>query len=399
MDRRRAAPLAATGHGMTEPRWIDRDADLGRVIDTLRSEPEYGLDTEFVAERSYWPQLCLVQLSWPGGVALVDPLGCDVAALAGVLATPSTMITHAGASDLPIIERACDARPQRLFDTQVAAGFVGLGMPSLVSLVSSLLDSRLDKSEQLADWSRRPLSEATRRYAAGDVAHLHALAGRLRERLDERGRLAWAEAECEVLRTAPTRDQDPDTAWWRIKGARSLRGERAQIAQSVASWRERRARELDRPSRFVLGDLVLAGIAARPPKSAGDLTKLRGAGSLPQGVVRAVIEAVEQGRAMPASELRRPPKNAGDDPSLDAAAALLAAWTGQVAGVEGVDARLLATRDDVRALVNGRPGRLDDGWRAEMVGDRLRHLMSGDAVLRLVDGGRRVEIVEHGERT
>jgi ribonuclease D len=384
---------------VSEPRWVASDADLQGVIDILRSEEEYGLDTEFVAERSYWPQLCLVQLSWPGGVALVDPFACDVGALADLLATPSTMITHAGASDLPIIERACGARPQRLFDTQLAAGFVGLGMPSLVSLVSGLLDTRLDKSEQLADWTRRPLPEATRLYAAGDVAHLHALTAKLRERLDERGRRAWADAECEALRTAPNRDQDPDTAWWRIKGARSLRGERAQIAQSVAAWRERRARELDRPARFVLGDLVLAGIAARAPKSTNDLTKMRGAGSLPQGVVRAVLEAVELGRAMPKSELRQPPKHAGDDPALDAAAALLAAWTGQVAGAEGVEARVLATRDDVRALVNGRPGRLDSGWRAEMVGDRLRHLMSGEAVLRLVDGGRRVEIVERGEWT
>jgi ribonuclease D len=382
---------------VTEPRWVATDADLANVLATLGSEPEYGLDTEFVAERSYWPQLCLVQLSWPGGVALVDPLACDVAALSTLLATPGTMITHAGASDLPIIERACGARPQRLFDTQLAAGFVGLGMPSLVALVSGLLDTRLDKSEQLADWTRRPLPEATRAYAAGDVLHLHALTAELRERLEARGRAAWAEAECEALRTAPTRNQDPDTAWWRIKGARSLRGERAQIAQAVAAWRERRARELDRPARFVLGDLVLAGIAARAPKSPGDLTKMRGAGSLPQGAVRSVLEAVELGRAMPRSDLRMPPKHAGDDPALDAAAALLAAWTGQVAGAEGVEARLLATRDDVRALVNGRPGRLDDGWRAEMVGDRLRHLMSGEAVLRLVDGGRRVEIVEHGE--
>lgn len=384
---------------MSEPRWIANDADLQGVIDTLRSEAEYGLDTEFVAERTYWPQLCLVQLSWPGGVALVDPFACDVRVLAELLATPSTMITHAGASDLPIIERACGARPQRLFDTQLAAGFVGLGMPSLVSLVSGLLDTRLDKSEQLADWTRRPLPDATRRYAAGDVAYLHALAERLRERLDERGRRAWADAECEELRSAPGRDQDPDTAWWRIKGARSLRGERAHVAQAVAAWRERRARELDRPTRFVLGDLVLAGIAARPPKSAGDLTKMRGAGSLPSGVVRAVLEAVELGRAMPASGLRQPPKHSGDDPALDAAVALLAAWTGQVAGAEGVESRLLATRDDVRALVNGRPGRLDAGWRAEMVGDRVRHLMSGEAVLRLVDGGRRVEIVERGEWT
>lgn len=383
---------------MSEARWIASDADLARVVSTLRSAEAYGLDTEFVAERSYYPQLCLVQLSWDGEVALVDPFACDVRALGDVLAAPATMITHAGASDLPIIERACGARPQRLFDTQLTAGFVGLGMPSLVSLVSGLLDTRLDKSEQLADWTQRPLPEATREYAAGDVAHLHDLRAVLVERLEARGRLAWAEAECEGLRTMATRDQDPETAWWRIKGSRSLRGERAQVAQAVAAWRERRAQEVDRPARFVLGDLVLAGIAARPPKSADDLKRMRGAGSLPQGVVRAVLDAVERGRSMSRDEQRLPPKHAGDDPALDASVALLAAWTGQVAGAEGIEARLLATRDDVRALVNGRPSRLDEGWRAEMVGERLRQLLRGDAVLKLVDGGRRVELILPDDR-
>ena len=163
-----------------EVRWIDSDAALAKVVTTLRSEAEYGLDTEFVAERTYYPRLCLVQLAWPGGIVLVDPLACDVAALSAVLASPAMMITHAGSADLPIIERACGARPQVLFDTQLAAGFVGLGQPSLVSLVSALLDVRLDKGDQLTDWARRPLSDSARRYAAGDVAHLTALTAELR---------------------------------------------------------------------------------------------------------------------------------------------------------------------------------------------------------------------------
>lgn len=374
-----------------DARWIDTDAELGRLVSALTSEPRYGLDTEFVAERSYWPRLCLVQLSWEGGVALVDPLACDASALGDLLRSPSMMITHAGAADLPILERACGVRPTSLFDTQLAAGFVGFGTPSLVSLVSALLGTRLDKSEQLGDWTRRPLPDAARVYAAGDVAHLLALTDELQRRLAAKGRKAWAAAECEALRTMPSRDQEPETAWWRIKGARSLRGERAAVAQAVTAWREQRARELDRPGRFVLGDLVLAGIASRPPKSRDDLTGMRGAGSLPPQVVSSVLEAVEAGRTMDRSQLRLPPRYE-DDPALDAAVGLLAAWTGQVAGAEEVEARLLATREDVKAVVNGRPSRLDDGWRAEMVGDRLRDLLAGHAVLRLVEGGRRVQL-------
>ena len=157
-------------------RWVADDRALADLVRVLLDEPAYGLDTEFLGERTYWPQLCLVQISWAHGVALVDPLACDVHALADVLRAPATMVTHAGASDLPILERAVGARPAGLFDVQLAAGFVGLGMPSLSSLVSILLDERLDKSEQLSDWSARPISEAAQLYAAADVAHLLPLA-------------------------------------------------------------------------------------------------------------------------------------------------------------------------------------------------------------------------------
>jgi ribonuclease D len=374
-----------------EGRWVDRDRALAEVIATLRSEPAYGLDTEFVAERTYWPRLCLVQLSWAGGIALVDPFRCDTRALGELLHAPATMVTHAGAADLPILERACGARPSALFDTQLAAGFVGLGMPSLVALVSVLLDVRLDKSEQLTDWTRRPLAPAVRRYAAGDVAHLLALVTALRERLEAAGRATWAAAECELLRAAPAPDPDPDTAWWRIKGARNLRGDHARVAQAVAAWREERARQLDRPARFVLPDLVLAGIATRPPKRAEELGAMRGAESLPKAVLAAVMDAVRTGHDADPATLRRPPKLA-DDPALDAAAGLLTAWAGQVAAVERLEPRLLATREDIRAVLNDRPSRLDDGWRAEMVGARIRDLVAGRAVLRLVDGGRRVQL-------
>jgi ribonuclease D len=377
---------------------IGDDRVLARVVETLRSEPEYGLDTEFMAEKTYYPQLCLVQLAWPGGVVLVDPFACDVRALAPVLDEPATMVTHAGGADVPIIERACGARPRRLFDTQLAAGFVGLGQPSLVSLVHSVLDVRLDKGDQLADWTRRPLPASARQYAAADVAHLLPLAASLRTRIEQLGRVEWVAAETDLLLRTPGRDADPDTAWWRIKGARSLRGRRACVAQAVAAWRERRAQETDRPARFVLSDLALAAVVQRPPSTLDDLARIRGAGSLPRAVGRGILEAVAQGNAMDRAELREPPRH-GDDPALDAAVGLLTGWAAQVASGERVDARLLATREDVKAVVNGRPSRLDDGWRAAMVGEDLHALVHGDAVIRLVGDGRRLSLERRPDRS
>ena len=147
-----------SGDVRREPRWVDDDRALAELVKILVDEPAYGLDTEFLSERTYWPQLCLVQVSWPQGRRAGRPAGVRRAALETCCTRPATMITHAGASDLPILERAVGARPAALFDVQLAAGFVGLGLPSLGSLVSVLLGVRLDKSEQLADWSARPLS-------------------------------------------------------------------------------------------------------------------------------------------------------------------------------------------------------------------------------------------------
>lgn len=374
-----------------EPEWVADDRALAGLVSRLRSEETYALDTEFMAERSYWPQLCLVQLAWNDEVALVDPFACDVRALAEVFEQPATMVTHAGSADLPIIDRACGARPQQIFDTQLAAGFIGLGQPSLVTLVSKVLGIELDKGEQLTDWTRRPLPAPAKRYAVGDVAHLLPLAAAIRERLAERGRIDWAEAEMELLLQTPARAPDPDVAWWKIKGARSLRGERACIAQAVAAWRERRAQELDRPPRYVLSDLTLAALVQRPPNNAEELRRVRGAGSLSKQTVQGILAAVAEGRAMDPNDLRAPPKHR-DDPALDAAVGLLTGWAAQVAAGEQVDARLLATRDDVKALVNGRPSRLDDGWRKEMLGDDLHALVNGEAVIRLVDGGKRLSL-------
>lgn len=372
-------------------RWVDDDHSLAELVKVLLDEPAYGLDTEFLAERTYWPRLCLVQISWSGGIALVDPFACDVRALTDVLHAPATMVTHAGVSDLPILDRAVGARPAGLFDVQLAAGFVGLGSPSLASLVSVLLGVRLDKGEQLTDWAARPLATGVRRYAALDVAYLLHLAAELRNRLEALGREAWATAECEVLRTSVPRITDPDTAWWRVKGASTLRAEKALVAQAVGAWRERRAQRLDIPPRFVLSDLALAAVIGRAPRSTDEVRALRGVSGMPAAVARELLDAVEAGRAMDESELRRPPRR-DDVPELDAAVALLAAWVSELATSERIDKKLLATRDDVKDLVYRRPSRLDDGWRAQLAGRELRRLLDGEAVIRLTDGGRHLRM-------
>ncbi len=180
-----------------ETRWVDDAAGLAGLVAELRDEPRYGLDTEFHGERSYWPRLALVQVAWAGGIALVDPLAVDMKPFAEILTGPGIMVAHAAEQDLAILVRACGTVPRELFDTQVAAGFIGMGAPSLASLVERLLDQKLTKGDRLTDWTRRPLREQQAAYAAADVEHLLALHDVLVARLEPMGRLEWAKGECE----------------------------------------------------------------------------------------------------------------------------------------------------------------------------------------------------------
>lgn len=376
-----------------EPLWVDRRDALDDLVARLRDQPRYGLDTEFHGERSYWPRLALVQCSWPGGVALVDPLAVDPEPLSKVLGGPGLMVAHAADQDLAILERACGRGPSRLFDTQVAASFVGLGTPSLSSLVERLLGTRLGKGDRLTDWTRRPLRAEQREYAASDVAHLLDLHDALVERLESSGRLAWAEDECEERRARVRTRPEPDTAWWKIKGARQLRGKSRGVAQAVAAWRERTAADLDVPPRYVLSDLALAGIVHRPPRSREELSAVRGVDgrSMRNGAADALLAAVERGLGLDAGELRLPEPDRVDR-SLAPAVTVLAAWLAQRAAELDLDPTVLATRADLTQLLQGEPSRLATGWRAQLVGEPLRRLLAGDAVLALAEGGRRIEM-------
>lgn len=372
--------------------WIDAQADLAELVRTLAGEPRYALDTEFHGERSYWPHLALIQIAWPEGVALVDPLSVDPAPLRELLAGDGCMVAHAADQDLTILERACGCAPSKLFDTQVAAGFIGMGTPSLAATVEKLLGTRLTKGDRLTDWTRRPLSAEQRVYAAADVEHLLALHDELVRRLDAIGRLEWATDECEERRQRIRTRPDVETAWWRIKGARQLRGNGRGVAQKVAAWRERTAEGLDVPARYVLSDLALAGVVQRPPRTRDDLTGIRGIdGRLRDTTAKELLSAVAAGVALPAAELRLPESDRIDR-SLAPAVTVLGAWLAQRASELDLDPSLLATRAELTQMLQDRPSRLASGWRADLVGEPLQRLLRGDAALVLRDGGRRIEL-------
>jgi ribonuclease D len=377
---------------------ISGETELDDLLGRLLQVDRYALDTEFHRERTYWPHLALVQIAWPNspagpaGVALIDPLAVDMAPLSRLLESKATMVAHAADQDLEVLDRACQAFPGALLDTQVAAGFLGYGSASLSVLAASFLRLKLPKGDRLTDWSVRPLSAGQLAYAASDVAHLLDLADAITGELDADGRRSWADEECEALLRRAQSPGDPRRAWWKLRDSRQLRGPARGVAQEVAAWREDRARHVDQPVRFVLPDLALQAIAHGQPRSRAALKQTRGLDDrhLRGPVPEQLLDAIERGRQLPEKDLQLPPVD-DVDRELRPAVALAAAWVAQLARDQRIDAALLATRGDLVAYLraNGH-SRLGRGWRAAMVGEPVSRLLRGDAALAFDGAGRLV---------
>ena len=378
---------------MTDPdfRIVDTESDFARVIDLLRAQPCYALDTEFHRERTYYPKLALVQIAWPGDLVLVDPLAVDLRPFAEILESDAVAVLHAADQDLEILELVCGTVPRVLFDTQIAAGFLGLSTPSLTTIYERFVDFRVGKGDRLTDWLQRPLTDGQLVYAANDVARLLEAKDRIVEQLEERGRLSWALDECEIQRVRLRGQRNPDEAWRRIKEARQLRGSARTVARSLAAWRERRAAALDIPVRYVLSDIALTGIAQRPPKDRRDLEKVRGFDrGTREEVVGEILGAVKAGMAdeNPVVDDVVP---GGVEKDLRPAIALISAWVSQLARDLELDASILATRGDIEAFLRGdSDARLATGWREALAGSPVRSLLEGGAAVAFAGNGELV---------
>ena len=362
--------------------WIDSQTQFELLVDRLCVEQRYALDTEFHRERTYFPKLALLQVASVDELALVDPLAVDVHSLQRLFSTQSVCVVHAAQQDLDVLMHACGAIPARLYDTQLAAGFVGYSTPSLVSLLHGELRVVATKGDRLTDWLKRPLSDDQCSYAASDVAHLLELQDRLDGQLEALGRAAWVSDACEELRVRPVSGTAPDDAWLRLKDVRVLKSKGRGVAKALAAWRERRAMSLDAPVRQVLPDLAILGISQKQPKNVAELAQCRGVDDRhTRGAVAGDILAAVAAGAVAEASLPAPD---GDDleRTMRPAVTLVSAWMGELARSKRVDVSLLATRSDLVALLRGdADARLATGWRADLVGDGIQRLINGRAAL------------------
>jgi ribonuclease D len=363
-----------------------------------------AIDTEFVSERRYQALLCLAQVAVPDPEApegvrteVLDPLGDDPpdpAPLARVLADPDVeVVVHAGRQDIAILRRTWNTQITRVFDTQLAAGFLGFGnQEGYESLVRKVLGVRLKGSEGFTKWDRRPLTAQQLEYAADDARLLLALGDEIERRLDERGRLAWALEECRALEESSD-ERDPDRVFERLPRLGRL-GEAARaVAREVVEWREDTARAMDRPPGYVIPDHALIELARRAPSDRAGLEQIRG---LPAQTLHRrgdqLLEAIERGklRPPPPAPPETGPREAVDAPLVSLAQALVRHRSTE----EGVAVELIATQSELSALVSalrrGEDGdhvRAAHGWRRELVGDQLRELVAGRLALSAGEGG------------
>src|SRR5213594_2049326 len=290
-------------------RWVETDADLAEISQRLRAPGEIALDTEGDSLHHYPERLSLIQLAVSSrDVWLVDPLALgDLSPLAPVFAMPSVVtVLHAGDNDLVQLKRRGFGFAA-LFDTSIAARFLGATALGLDVLLQTYLEVELPPSRQRDDWSRRPLSEAQRRYAAADVLHLFALKRRLTEELVRMGRLAWVEEECAALAAQPVaeRVEDPN-AFTRLKGARELSPRGLAVLKELYELREHLARTHDRPPFKILSEETLVRLAQAAPGDGHELVQIPAC--TPRVITRwgdAILEAVARGLALGEDELPR----------------------------------------------------------------------------------------------
>jgi ribonuclease D len=346
---------------------------LAELAAELESCDHVGLDTEFLRERTYRAELCLVQLSSRSDAWCVDPLALpDLTPLARMLTTPGiTKVMHASRQDVEVLFPIAGlVRP--VFDTQIAAALTGL--PAQIGygeLVRRLLGKELAKSHTRTDWSRRPLSPEQIEYALDDVRYLLPLKTILEEQLERSGRLAWLTEELHELEDTRNIATAPEDAWLRVKGLRSLDPARERLAQLLAAWRERRAIERNRPRGWILDDAALRDIVMQVPRS---LEAIAAIPEFPAGVLKhcgsELLECIQAAAvpdpAPPINTRQRP------DPSKTALVKKLGALNLTLAADLGLSPEVLATRRDLELLVDGRRdvGVLR-GWRREVVGNRM----------------------------
>ncbi len=367
---------------------ITENAEIRRFCESLRDAEFVTVDTEFIRDKTFWPQLCLVQIAGPDEAAAIDPIadGADLGPLLELLADPNILkVMHAARQDIEIFYHLNGKIPEPLFDTQVAAMVCGFGdQVGYETLIAKLTGAQLDKSSRFTDWAMRPLRDHQLAYAIGDVTHLREAYEKLRTRVEGDDRLGWIDEEMAVICNPDSYRVDPPSAWQRLKPRTGNRRFLA-ILQAVAAWREEQAMTRDLPRNRVIRDEALSEIAAHPPVDAKELSRIRGVSNgFADGVMGAsLLKAVGTGQALPEDEAPELPPRVDIPRGLGPLTDLLKVLLKHKCEEHHVAQKLVANSSDLDQIAAD-----DDadvaalhGWRREIFGDDALRLKHGELAL------------------
>jgi len=365
--------------------YIESAAELKALCTELQNSTWIGVDTEFMRERTYYPEPCLIQLSADAGIACVDVLTIDdFTPLKEILCRSDIVkLMHSCSQDLEIFHLLFDEIPPNIFDTQVAAAFLGKGdQVSYAALVEDICEVKLHKAHTRARWCNRPLSKEEILYAEDDVRYLSALQSSLKEALERLGRKEWFDAEMQAITNSSVFAINDSNAWQRMNALQQMSGRQLAAAKALAGWRENLAQSRDKPRSWILADKVLLRIANSLPETKKELASVE---EITDGFVK------HQGERVLAIIKQSAEHNESDQPSgpgrpgarEKALKKELAIILDATAKKMDIPASLLGTRRDLTALIHGdRELALLQGWRAEIVGHKLLdHLQEQEDLL------------------
>ena len=368
---------------------------LADLCERLSKADFITVDTEFMRENTYWPELCLVQIADDKEAAAIDPLaqGIDLAPLLELLVDNEDVLKvfHAGGQDVEIIYNLTGRTPHPIFDTQIAMMAISQSEQiGYSNLVESWLGFTVDKGARFTDWSRRPLTERQIEYAIGDVTHLSKIFPRMLKRLIKTGRGEWLDAEMEKLADPENYRSDPEVVWQKIRAPSRNPAVLGRL-KAIAAWRETEAMDKNIPRGRIMRDETLADIASHPPREQHELAKVRGlsAGWKDNDIGRRLMQAIAD--AKPLSDAELPPRAPRGAP-LGKEGALVADLLKLLLKIRSreidIAARLLARSDDLEALAAGQRKGLPilEGWRFEQFGRDALELVEGKLAFAVVKG-------------
>lgn len=367
---------------------------LRQLCERLAKSDFVCVDTEFMRENTYWPELCLIQIGNAEEAAAVDPLadGIDLACLWELMCHNEDVLKvfHAGGQDVEIVYNFTGKTPHPIFDTQIAMMAISQSEQiGYANLVETWMGLTIDKGARFTDWSRRPLTERQIEYAIGDVTHLATIFPRILKKLIKTGRGAWLDAEMEKLADPANYANNADLAWRRIRSPGRNPAVLGRL-KALAAWREAEAQHKNIPRGRIVRDETLADIASHPPKSQADLAKVRGLSQAwrDNDIGKRLMKAIEKAEPLPSEEM---PEKTGHGAPLGKEGALVADLLKLLLKIRAreidIAARLLTRADEMEALAAGvRDLPILQGWRYEIFGKDALELVEGKLAFAVKNG-------------